>query len=292
MKRIFELMKSRRNPNNGPLPLKTGLSGHGQLIGPSGFVDLDTETPVVLKDWSAQDFSRIYVRFFPHLVTHAKKVLRDEAYAEEAVQDAFLYLMTALPELDSELGVLRFLKWKTRMVALDLVRARAENTVVSRSDFEAEALSEDPDISESLERADDAAIVRLALAQLSPRQREAIVATVFEEKAGSQVASEMGLSENAFRQLLLRARRSFKTAFVGEVDAAGLTVNEALSLAAKRHRQKLISGGSLIIVLFLVVAGIFGSAPGSLQDPFPSEIAENREGQLSELWAESRAGSK
>ena len=83
----------------------------------------DTLTPAVLKDWTAQDFASIYVRFRPHLERHARRFLQNPSQVEEVVQDAFLYLMTTLPELDSELGVLRFLKWKTRLLALDVIRA-------------------------------------------------------------------------------------------------------------------------------------------------------------------------
>ena len=85
--------------------------------------DLDSEYAVFLKDWSAKDFANIYVRFRPHLISHAQKFLREKTQAEEVVQDAFLYLMTALPELDSELGVLKFLKWKTKMLCLDIIRS-------------------------------------------------------------------------------------------------------------------------------------------------------------------------
>lgn len=217
--------------------------------------NLDSETPVQLRDWSAQDFSNIYVRFRPHLVTHARKFLSNPSIIEEVVQDAFLYLMTALPDLDSEVGVIRFLKWKTRLLCLDAIRAQSGNPIRNADQLDESTAANESDPSVSIERADDAAIVRLALAQLSPRHREALVATVFEEKTSRQVALEMGLSENAFRQLLLRARRSFKAVFVGEAEAANMSVSEALNLAAKRHRLKLISGSSLAVVLFTILTG-------------------------------------
>ena len=231
----------------------------------TAFSNLDSETPVQLKDWSAQDFSNIYVRFRPHLEKHARKFLSNPSVVEEVVQDAFLYLMTALPDLDSEVGVLRFLKWKTRLLCLDVIRAQGGNPIRNAGPLEESTAATDPDLSESIERADDAAIVRLALAQLSPRHREAIVATVFEEKSSQQAAEEMGLGENAFRQLLLRARRSFKTVFVGEAEAADMSVSEALNLAANRHRLKLISGSSLVLVLFAA----FSMAPNS---ELPSDL--------------------
>lgn len=63
-----------------------------------------------LKEWSAKDFASIYIRLRPHLERNARRYLSNPVQAEEVVQDEFLYLMTSLPELDSELGVLKFLK--------------------------------------------------------------------------------------------------------------------------------------------------------------------------------------
>ncbi len=81
----------------------------------------DTLTPAVLKDWTAADFASIYVRFRPHLERHARRFLSNPSQVEEVVQDAFLYLMTTLPELDSEIGVLKFLKWKTSPLTLNVI---------------------------------------------------------------------------------------------------------------------------------------------------------------------------
>lgn len=243
------------------------LSDIGNLL------DLDADAPVRLKDWSAQDFSNIYVRFRPHLEKHARKFVSNTSIVEEVVQDAFLYLLTALPDLDSEAGVLRFLKWKTRLLCLDILRAQAVNPLRNSEPLDDTTPSQEPELSVSIERADDAAIVRLALAKLSPRHRQAIVATVFEEKVSSQVANEMGLSENAFRQLLLRARKSFRTIFVGEAEAADMSVSEALSLAAKRHRLRIISGSSLIIILItsfsVATSSDLPQLASTISDPSP-----------------------
>lgn len=198
-----------------------------------GIGDLDAEQSVTLREWSAQDFANIYVRFRPHLISHARKFLRDETQAEEVVQDAFLYLMTALPELDSELGVLRFLKWKTKMLCIDMIRSLqagiGTNLISLTEDIEDKVQPLD-----ALERADDAAIIRLALAKLNPRHREALIATMYEEKSHAEAARQMGVGDNAFRQLLFRARASFRQALVGQAEIEGKTVAEILTVAARR----------------------------------------------------------
>lgn len=225
------------------------------------FAHPEGASPQTLSEWTAEDFSLIYVRFRPHLVSHARKLLNNEFIAEEAVQDAFLYLMTALPELDSEVGVLRFLKWKTRMLCLDILRAQGANPTLKAARFEDELVSEEPNVSENLERADDAAIVRLALALLPQRHRQAIVATVFEEKTHSEVAREMGLSDNGFRQLLHRARKSFRTALTGQAETQGMTVSEALRLASRRHRSKIAAASSFAILLLALATPNLNQSP-------------------------------
>ena len=196
----------------------------------------DTLTPAVLRDWTAKDFASIYVRFRPHLERHAKRFLVNSSQVEEVVQDAFLYLMTTLPELDSELGVLKFLKWKVRLLALDVIRANNRVNISALDQIE-DVRSKEMDTSEVLERAEDAAVVSLALSKLQPRHREALIATLYEEKSSEVVARQMGLSTNAFRQLLFRARSSFRKALLGEADAAGLSLPEILSVAARKAAQ-------------------------------------------------------
>jgi RNA polymerase sigma-70 factor (ECF subfamily) len=218
----------------------------------------DSLTPAVLKDWTAKDFASIYVRFRPHLERHARRFLTNRSQVEEVVQDAFLYLMTTLPELDSEVGVLRFLKWKTRLLALDVIRANSRANFAPIDD-QPEFAANLPELSDSLEQADDAAIVSLALAKLQPRQREALIATLYEEKSNEVVAAQMNLSDNAFRQLLFRSRAAFKKALVGEAETAGKTVSQILSMAARKaaaESGKYISAAGAFLLVLAIAVGV------------------------------------
>jgi RNA polymerase sigma factor (sigma-70 family) len=218
----------------------------------------DTLTPAVLKDWTAADFASIYVRFRPHLERHARRFLVNPSQVEEVVQDAFLYLMTTLPELDSELGVLKFLKWKVRLLCLDVIRINSRASFAPIED-QPEMAAQTPEMSQSLERADDAAIVALALAKLQPRHREVLIASIYEEKSTDIVAAQMGLSENATRQLLFRARSAFKKALIGEADTAGLSVGQILSLAARKaaaESGKYISAAGAFLLVLAISIGV------------------------------------
>ena len=89
-----------------------------------------------------------------------------------------------------------------------------------------------------------------------------MIATLYEEKSNDVVAEQMGLSNNAFRQLLFRARASFRQALVGEAETAGKSISEILSIAARKAAQdsgKIVaSAGAFLLVLALSLS--FGPA--------------------------------
>jgi RNA polymerase sigma-70 factor (ECF subfamily) len=228
-------------------------------------LDEDSQ-PLVLRNWKAQDFANIYIRFHPHVLRQAKRYLTNHSQAEEITQDAFLYLMTSLPEVDSEIGVLKLLKWKVRLLALDLIKINSQASFAPL-DNQPELSIDDSALSLELERADDAAIVALALAKLEPRQREALVASLYEEKTSSQVAAQLGLNENATRQLVFRAKAAFKKALVGEAETRGLTVSEIISVAARKASKDAGKYVSVASALLLVLAVSIGVLPNLANSP-------------------------
>ncbi len=243
-----------------------------------GLVQASEDKKAILKEWSAQDFANIYTRFRPHLERHARKFLRNQSQVDEVVQDAFLYLMVTLPELDSEIGVLRFLKWKVRLLCLDVIRASGRAYVNSIDDV-AEPESNDPEVGADLEQAEDAAIVRLALSKLNPRHREVLIASMYEEKSTREVAAQIGLSENATLQLIFRARAAFKKALLGgDVNTEGMSVSAILSVAARKAAEeaKKVGAQAMVFVLFLILAvGAFVNIGGRSQTSTLAEEDRN-----------------
>lgn len=258
--------------------------------------------PVKLAEWSAQDFSSIYLRFRPHLERHARRFLNNPSQVDEVVQDAFLYLMVSLPELDSEIGVLRFLKWKTRLLALDVIRASGRAYINSIDDVQ-EPASHDPEISSSLEQQDDAAVVKLALSKLNPRHREVLIASMYEEKSTEQIASQVGLSENATRQLIFRARAAFKKALIGDVDTTGMSAAAILSVAARKAASegKKVGAAALtliaLVVMSLTVFPGLNRAPSDQMAEAPANPGSSQEpgsvsaGPIDDMPTESDTGS-
>jgi RNA polymerase sigma-70 factor (ECF subfamily) len=174
--------------------------------------------------------------------------------------------MVSLPELDSEIGVLRFLKWKTRLLALDVIRASGRAYINSIDDV-AEPASDDPEISSSLEQQDDAAVVKLALSKLNPRHREVLIASMYEEKSTDEIAAQVGLSENATRQLIFRARAAFKKALIGDVDTTGMSAAAILSVAARKAASEGKKVGAAALTLIALVVMSLTVFPGLNRTP-------------------------
>lgn len=226
------------------------------------------EQAPTLSDWTAAEISAAFTRLRPHLVSCAKKYVSGYE-AEEVVQDSFLYVLSALPELKGDDALIKFLKWKTKMLCLDIKRSKAsqlEHSVDDFSYFE----SSSPGVDSEIERAEDSAVVRLALAKLNPRHREALIYSVYEEASVSDIAGRMALTENSTRQLLFRARAAFRRALVGEAETQGKSMNEILSLAvgkAKAEAGKGVVAGLSILMLIgipFALASNNGSPDASL----------------------------
>jgi RNA polymerase sigma-70 factor (ECF subfamily) len=80
---------------------------------------------------------------------------------------------------------------------------------------------------------------------------------MYEEKSTREIASQVGLSENATLQLIFRARAAFKKALLGaDVDTAGMSVSAILSVAARKAAEeaKKVSAQAMVFVLFMVLA--------------------------------------
>jgi RNA polymerase sigma-70 factor (ECF subfamily) len=147
------------------------------------------------------------------------------------------------------------LKWKTRLLALDVIRASGRAYINSIDDVQ-EPESNDPEVSTNLEQQDDAAVVKLALSKLNPRHREVLIASMYEEKSTEQIAAQVGLSENATRQLIFRARAAFKKALIGDIDTTGMSAAAILSVAARKAASegKKVGAAALTLIALVVMS--------------------------------------
>lgn len=219
------------------------------------------EGPMV---WTVSELGAFYTEHRSELLAHANRVLKDGAKAEEITQDALIKFMLAAPELESDDHALSYLHRTIENLCIDLFRieGRRPNLVVlDDATAEIEATWQDAgDHSAVLSAAEDAAIVRQALAMLSPAERAALVMWEVEGRSTEEIAAELGIKTAAVRHTVSRARASLRrilSEFVID-EERGLTALDLLSTTYKKSSEIAKKSSKVAFSLLLVVTAFFG----------------------------------
>lgn len=218
-------------------------------------------------DWNADEYARFFTSNRASLVGISRRILDSHELAEEVVQEAFLYVLTASPELGTELDLRRYLKWKVRNLSIDLLRKRDQRELITLPHEEAiqmSAAAEAP--SEIIERAEDTAIVHLALSRLDERQRKALIWSTFAEYETSEIGARLGLNNNAVAQLIYRAKRSFRLALVAEAEEKGMSTSEVLGIPTKKFVTAALKVSSAALTIFLTAGLAFNYVNTQTED--------------------------
>jgi RNA polymerase sigma factor (sigma-70 family) len=202
------------------------------------------------------DFAGLYIRHRASFTLHARRYLRDARDADEVVQEAFLRLFLALPELETELQALAYCRRTITNLCIDRYRAQARRpSLVDLDSAGALDLAED-DPGDPVVRAEDAAMVRAALSLLSPLHRAALVKREIEEKTLPVIAEELEIPEDSVKHVLFRARRALRRILAGTSLAPGSDAEIAGALG----RAVRSSSGGVAAFLMLLVLGL-GTGP-------------------------------
>jgi RNA polymerase sigma factor (sigma-70 family) len=200
------------------------------------------------------DFAGLYIRHRTAFTLHARHYLRDARDADDVVQEAFLRLFLALPELETELQALAYCRRTITNLCIDRYRAQARRpSLVDIGSIPLEELP-DEDHGDPVVRAEDAALVREALSMLSPLHRAALVKREIEEKSLPVIAGELEVPEENVKHLLFRARRALRRLLVGTSLEPGADGEGGLALLTRAGT------GGVGAFLALLVLG-FGSGP-------------------------------
>jgi len=167
--------------------------------------------------------------------------------------------MLASPDLESEEHALMYLRKSVRNVAIDALRLehRRPNLMLIDESLDASLLwQQTSEHSQVLEDAENAAIVRQALALLSPAQRTALVMWEIDGRSAEEIANELGIKKSSVRQTLARARFTFKkilTELIIDEDK-GLTALDLLS----NNFRRIAAGAKKASSISLSVLLLFG----------------------------------
>ena len=217
-----------------------------------------------LKVWTVAELGAFYTEHRSELIAHASRILKDRAKAEEVIQDALIKVMLAAPELESTDHALGYMHRTIENLCIDIFRieGRRPNLVVL-DDASAELEStwvDNEDHVDVIAAADDAAIVRQALAMLSPAERAALVMWEMEGRSTSEIAAELGIKESAVRHTVSRARASLRRVMSELIvdKERGLTALDMLSTTYKKAAQVAKKSSKAALSLILVFFAFLG----------------------------------
>lgn len=155
--------------------------------------------------------ARLVGQFAPPAADLARAILHDRHLAEDAVQAAF---MTALARLDQLRQPEAFAAWLRQ-----IVRTQAHRILRTRHDRPAERITDGPapdaTPDERLQQCEVRALVRRALAQVSPIGRQAAELYYFEQRSQAQIAHLLNVPEGTVKRRLHDARAQLRDILLG-----------------------------------------------------------------------------
>jgi DNA-binding CsgD family transcriptional regulator len=154
---------------------------------------------------------------------------------------------------------------RPNLVVLDEATAEVEST-----------WQENLDHSDVIAAADDAAIVRQALAMLSPAERAALVMWEMEGRSTEEIARELGIKESAVRHTVSRARASLRRVLSELIidEARGLTALDMLSTTYKKASEIAKKSSKVALSLILVLFAFLGFNSMPTNTGIPALVTE------------------
>lgn len=152
-------------------------------------------------------------RNLPRILGLARRMLNDEAEAEDVSQETFIRVWKAAPRWQS--GQAKVSTWMCR-IAINLCYDRLRRRREIPMDAPPDRADAAPDQETVMVQDQTGNRIVLAMAQLPDRQRQALELVHFQEMSNIDAAGLMDVSVEAMESLLARGRRKLKAILVGD----------------------------------------------------------------------------
>ncbi len=147
-------------------------------------------------------FEFIVQRYQTRLFWFIRRIVRDQAIAEEILQDTFLNLYRTIERVDTAQRFSTYLHAIAKHQAISALRRMKADVPLEIADG---LVDYDP-IEEKLTKRDEAAQVRRAIEQLEEKYRQVIRLFYFDYLSYEEIQKETGLPLNTVRTHLRRAK--------------------------------------------------------------------------------------
>lgn len=195
-----------------PIAIRSPSSGHLRLVTSRHVSDSDLAAAISERDETALE--AIYRQHGGAVKTVARRVLNDDALADDVVQDVFVTLWRAPERYDASRGSLRtFLLTVAHRRAVDVVRSE-----VARSQREEKSPPPETvvDLDSEIWQRTQSALVRQAVAALGDDERKAISLAYFGGLSYIEVARKLGEPEGTVKSRIRSGMRKLADV-LGEV---------------------------------------------------------------------------
>ena len=156
----------------------------------------------------ADAFEQLVVAYRDQVFRLALRMCSSEADADEVAQEAFLSAWKALPNFRGESQFSTWLYQLTTHAAIDLMRR--EKRQIAADITEVSAADPAPSPQQQAEQSEQREIVRDAILQLAPEQREVVVLRFMEELSYEEIGAVLKLPSGTVKSRLNRAKAQLK----------------------------------------------------------------------------------
>ena len=156
---------------------------------------------------SANSFADVYVEHMPEITRYCRSILRDPTDAEDAAQNAMERALKALADGPAPERIRPWLLTIAQRESINLLRLRRR---MAPAELDESSLGPQGSAEELAAVRERLAELLADVRELSPRQREVLVARELGGRSYEQIAASMGTSVSAAQQLVLEARQSLR----------------------------------------------------------------------------------
>ncbi len=237
----------------------------------------DAELVLAYRAGDVDAFDHLFDRHYPPLVRHLSARFRDPATAEDLAQETMIRAMRAIEAFDCSRPLRPWLRRIADNAAVDLMRSDGRSRALRQ------ALANQPNapVQEDAVDISESDALSRALAEVPDRQRQALLRCYVEGWRPMDAAPEFGVGSNAFEQLLHRARRSLRQAYLRQerggwaagVAWAGALVHRLDPMAMRLRRMDVASPSfgqvvaSGVIAASIAVTVGLGGVPSGAPEP-------------------------